>query len=101
MADGPPPDVRLADLRHGDGALDAGVLAVALQARLKRQAVDDGGQHAHEVGGRPLHAALAGRLAAPDVAAADDDGYLHAKADDATDLMRHVVQDIMVNRRRG
>ena len=51
-------------------------LAVALQARLQRQAVDDGGEHAHEVGGGPLHAPLAGHVAAPDVAAADDDRHL-------------------------
>ena len=58
----------------------------ALQARLQRQPVDDRRQHAHVVGGRALHATRAGRLAAPDVAAADDDGDLDAERDD----LRHL-----------
>ena len=54
--------------------------AEALEGVLQGQAVDDGGEHAHVVGGRLLDdLAAGGELgAAEDVAAADDDGQLHA-----------------------
>ena len=48
--------------------------------------VDDRGQHAHVVGGGAVHAARAGRQAAEDVAAADDDGRLDAEALDLADV---------------
>src|SRR3712207_8573237 len=38
---------------------------------------DDGGEHAHVVGARPVHAGLLQRGAAEHVAAADDDRDLH------------------------
>ena len=49
-------------------------------ASCKRQPVDHRGQHAHVVGGGLLDAGVAGGElgAAEDVAAADDDGDLHA-----------------------
>ena len=48
--------------------------------------VDDRRQHAHVVGGGAVHAAHAGRQAAEDVAAADDDGRLDAEALDLADV---------------
>ena len=61
---------------------DAGLLERVLQ----RQPVDDGGQHAHVVGGGAVHALGAGRQAAEDVAAADDDGGLDAEPLDFADV---------------
>ena len=45
-------------------------------------AVHHGGEHAHVVGGGAIHAPRAARHAAEDVAAADDDGDLHAEIAD-------------------
>ena len=60
---------------------------------LQRQRVDDRREHAHVVGGRAVHPARARRQAAEEVAAADDDGRLHAEgldfADVSGDLRRH------------
>ena len=60
----------------------------AFQGVLQGQAVEDGGQHAHVVGGGLLDDLAAGAElgAAQDVAAADDDGQLHAALDDALRL---------------
>jgi hypothetical protein len=63
---------------HLDGAHDAAVHFVALEAVLEREGVDDGGQHAHVVCLRAVHAARRTGEAAEDVAAADDDGDLDA-----------------------
>ena len=54
--------------------------AEAFEGVLQGQAVEDGGEHAHVVGGGFLDdVAAGGELgAAEDVAAADDDGELHA-----------------------
>ena len=61
--------------------------ALLLERVLQRQRVDDRRQHAHVVGGRAVHAAGAGRHAAEDVAAADDDGRLDAHALDFGDVL--------------
>ena len=60
--------------------------ALLLERILKRQRVDHRGQHAHVVGGGAIHAARARGDAAEDVAAADDDGRLHAHRLDLADL---------------
>jgi hypothetical protein len=49
-----------------------------LERVLQREAVDAGGEHAHVVGARPVHAGGGALHAAEDVAAADDDGALDA-----------------------
>src|SRR5207237_29048 len=49
-------------------------------------AVDDRGQHAHVVARRPIHAFGAGRDAAEDIAAADDDADLDAEAANLRDI---------------
>ena len=73
---------------HADGRLQPRLAAEALQGVLQGQAVEDGGEHAHVVGGRLLDdVAAGGELgAAEDVAAADDDGELHALCGDALQL---------------
>ena len=61
---------------------------------LQREGVDDRGQHAHVVGLRPVHADGAGGDAAEDVAAADDDGQLHAEGLDFAHLPRDLRGDV-------
>ncbi len=81
-------DVGLGDLVHVDRGHDARLHAGRLQGVLQGQGVHDRGQHAHVVAGGPVHA-LGGRGQAPeDVAAADDDGDLHAAVDRGADLLR-------------
>ena len=58
-----------------------------LERVLQRQRVDDGGEHAHVVGRRAVHALRAGGEAAEQVAAADDDGGLDAELLDFADLL--------------
>ena len=58
-----------------------------LERVLQRQRVDHRGEHAHVVGGRAVHALGAGREAAEQVAAADDDGGLHAELLDLADVL--------------
>ena len=58
-----------------------------LERVLQRQAVDDGREHAHVVGGGAVHALRAGRQAAEQVAAADDDGGLDAEGLDLGDVL--------------
>ena len=74
MSDRAPADVGFGDLMHLDRGLDAGWDADALEGILERKCVDDGREHPHVIGGRAFHARGFMRLAAPDVAAADDDG---------------------------
>ena len=67
--------------------------ALLLERVLQRQRVDDRRQHAHVVGRRAVHPAGAGRDAAEDVAAADDDGRLDAHALDFGDVERDLGGD--------
>ena len=87
VSDGAAADERLGDRPHLDGGDDARDDALLLERVLQRQRVDDRRQHAHVVGGRAIHAARAGRDAAEDVAAADDDGGLDAHALDLGDVL--------------
>ena len=68
-----PRDVRLGDLGHRDGGLDAGLRARLLQEVLQGEGVHHRAEHAHVVGASAVHAALAELGAAEEVAAADDD----------------------------
>ena len=87
VADGAAADERLGDRAHLDRGHDARHHALLLERVLQRQGVDDGGEHAHVVGGGAVHAARAGGDAAEDVAAADDDGGLDAHALDLGDVL--------------
>ena len=68
--------------------MQARLAVEAFQGVLQGQAVEDGGEHAHVVGGGLLDDLAAGAElgAAQDVAAADDDGQLHAALHDALRL---------------
>ena len=73
---------------HANGRQQPGLAAEALEGVLQGQAVEDGGEHAHVVGGGLLDDFAAGAELGPaeDVAAADDDGELHAALHDALGL---------------
>src|SRR5262249_7732532 len=79
MANGAAADERFGDLVHFDRGLHAGVDTLFLKRVLQGQGVDDGGQHAHVVGGNAVHLAGLFGHAAEKVPAADDDGDLHAQ----------------------
>src|SRR5579871_5005159 len=85
MARTTPADVRLGDRLHADGRLQACLAVEAFQCVLQGQTVEDGGQHSHVVCGPFLDDLAAGAelSTAKDVAAADNDGQLHAALDDA------------------
>ena len=87
VADRPPADERLGHRAHLDRRDDAGDHVQLFERVLKRQRVDDRRQHPHVVRGGAIHAARARRDAAEDVAAADDDGRLHAHRLDLADLL--------------
>lgn len=63
---------------------------------MQRKAVHHRAEHAHVVAAGSLHAALLKLGTAEEVAAADDDGHLHAAADDFGDLSSHLVDDVGV-----
>ena len=85
-------DVRLGDAVHADGRHQPRLAAERFERVLQGQAVDDRGQHAHVVGRGFLDAGVAGGELGPaeDVAAADDDGDLHAALRRLADLLGDV-----------
>ena len=98
VANGPPPNVRLGDRRHRDGRLHARGLPHPFEHILERQAVDDGGEHAHVVGLGAVHARARARHPPPDVAAAHDDGHLDAELGaDLDDLRSQLLDDLAVD----
>ena len=78
VPDGAAADERLGHRAHLDRGDDARHDALLLEGVLQRQRVDHRRQHSHVVGGRAVHASSAGRHAAEDIAAADDDGGFDA-----------------------
>ena len=96
MPDGPGPNIRL---RHGADLqcrLHPHVHALLLQHIGHGHAVHGSGQHAHMVGAGPLNVALAVLHAAPEVAAADDDTYLHAHVHTLSDDLGHTAHHLKV-----
>lgn len=87
MADSPAADIRFSDLLHVDSRLDAGSDAVLFHGVLEGQGIHDRSQHAHVVCRDAVHAFSRTGQAAPDVAAADDDGDLDAELIDFDDLL--------------
>jgi len=78
---------------HFDRGDDARQDALLLECVLQRKRVDHGREHAHVVGGRAIHAACAGRNAAEDVAAADDDRRLDTHALNLGHVARNLRRD--------
>src|SRR5437762_2919387 len=87
MAQGTPPDVRLANRLHRDCRLDPGRDAAALQLVLHGQRVYHRGQHAHVVARGALHADRSARQTAEDVTAADYQAQLDPEHVDRPDLL--------------
>ena len=87
VADGAPPDERLGNGPHLDGARHARQHALVLERVLQRQRVDHGGEHAHVVRRRAVHALGARGKPAEQVAAADDDGGLDPELLDFGDVL--------------
>lgn len=82
MSDCAAANVALGQLPHLDRRLDAGADAFAFQRILEGECIQHRGEHAHVVGGGPLHAARTGGQAAEDIAAADDNGHFDVHRDD-------------------
>ena len=70
-------NVRLRNLGHLDRRLHANRLAGLFQKVLEGEGVHDRAQHAHVIGSRPIHSALAEFCTAEEVASSDDDCHLH------------------------
>src|ERR1035437_5257147 len=80
VTDGAAPDEGLGDLVHLDGGHHAGENVLLLQRILQREGIDDGGQHAHVIGGDAVHEfGLLGH-AAEEIAAANHDCDLDSEA---------------------
>ena len=90
-------NVWLGDLTHLDGALHARIDVDVLQRALQGERVHDGREHSHVVRLRPIHALVASRKAAPDIAAADDDGDVNAVLAHLLDLGRNGVDGRQVD----
>ena len=93
MAHGAAADVGLGDLVHLDGGHDAAEEAELFDGVLERDGVDDGGEHAHVVGGDAVH--VDGLLgdSAEEVSAADDDADLAAEGVDGGDFGGYFVDE--------
>ena len=89
MSEAASADEGFGDAFHADGALEASLDTGAFECVLEGEAVDDGGEHSHVVGGGGNDAlADFGKLpAAKNIAAAADDGELYAVLDDVADLI--------------
>ena len=88
-------DVRLCDLLHGDGCLYAHVKADLLKAVRHAERIDDRSQHAHVVCTGTVHAAAAS--AAPEVAAAHNDGDLAAHIHDLLDGLADLDNGVKID----
>src|SRR5690606_6661128 len=86
VPDHPSPNERFGQGLDLDGRNVTGLEAFLLQGLLEGDAVDDGGQQAHLVGRRPVHARLGAAEAPEDIAAADHDGDLDAQGAHVLDL---------------
>ena len=80
VADGAAANVRLGELLISIAVMHARRHARTLERVLQRERVDDRREHAHVVALRAIHAFAGALEAAEDVAAADDDAELHARA---------------------
>ena len=81
MADGLAANIGLRDLVHFDRSLHADGNIALLKAVSNGKAVDRCCKHAHMIGTGAFHTVAAVLETAPDVAAADNDGYLYACVD--------------------
>ena len=93
VASGPADDERLGEVLHFDRGLHADFDAEFFEGGHEGEAIDDGREHAHVVGGGAVHALVAGGEAAPDIPAADDEGEFHAELGGIGDLGSNFLDD--------
>ena len=91
MTNRPAANERLGHLLHLDGRLHPRVDALLLQRILQREAINDGREHAHVIGGYPVHVFRLLRHATEEVPSAHDDGQLHAQLMNVGQLRRHFM----------
>ena len=91
MALGLARDVRLSNLAHRDGCLNAGIDTSLLTEILQGKAIHDGAEHSHIVGAITLHAVLLKFSPAEEVPPTDDDGHLNAALSDLAGLGGHDI----------
>ena len=96
MRHGALPGIVLGKRRHFDGRLHAYGDALLLHDVGHGQAVHDRSEHAHVVGARAGHLALAVFHTTPEVAAADDDAHLHTHVRALFDDVAHLGNDVEV-----
>ena len=99
MADCPLPVEWLGHVLHGDGGHDPRLGTLTAQRILKRQRIDDRGQHAHRVTARPVNALRCAGHPPEDISAADDDARLHAQPGNFGDLRGDAVDGAAVDGR--
>ena len=101
MALGSAADVGLGDLAHLDGGHDTAVETALFDGVLQCDCIDDGGEHAHVIGGYAIHVDCLLGYAAEKVASADDDGDLAAERVDVGDLFGYLVDEDCVDAEAG
>ena len=97
MTHGAPANVVFADLVDAHGALHARHATETLDGVLHRERVHYRGQHAHVVGGHPVHAGAREAGAPEDVAAPDDAGHLHSALLDLEHFAGDALEDQRVD----
>ena len=93
----PAPDVVLANLVDAQRRHDPGVGAQALQRILQRQRIDHGGEHAHVIGGHPIHAGARQAGAAKDISAPQHDRDLNPHLGQVANFAGDALEDDRVD----
>ena len=100
MADSATEDERFGDVFHFNRGLDPGFNTDLAQRALEGETVDDCRQHAHVIGGRPIHSAMGGGEPPPNVAATNHDGGLDPERfhflDSLGDLPNNLRRDVFL-----
>ena len=97
VAHGAPADERFGHLMHLDRALQPRPNALLFKSVLKSQSVDDSRQHPHVVAGGAVDRKRLLARPTEDVAAADDDGHLHAQVVHFLHFTRNAVNGFCVD----
>ena len=97
MPDSPAADEHFRHLPHFDSGLDARVDVDLFESILKARALMTVAEHAHVICGNAVEALRAGREAAKDVAAADNDGDLDTEGVNVLDLAGDAADDLRID----
>ncbi|MNE42361.1 hypothetical protein D3C80_1364820 [compost metagenome] len=82
---------------HGNSGHHDGRDVGALKGVAHGQGVHHSGQHAHVVAGDPVHASLAQRFTAEQVATTDNQANLNADADQLANFQCHAIQNFRID----